>query len=73
MIPGSDNELWVQEYAGVNSAATRYLIIGSDLKPRAWVPVPAGFRVKDAGRDYVAGVHFDEDELETVRVYRLTR
>lgn len=73
LIPGSDGDLWVQVFAVTNSVATRYLVVGSDLKPKAWIPVPAGFRVKDVGRDYVAGVHFDEDEVETVRVYQLSR
>jgi hypothetical protein len=73
LVPGHAGEVWVQEYAGLNSASTRYLVIGPDLKPRAWVSVPAGYRVTEAGQDYVVGVHHDEDGVETVRAYGLKR
>lgn len=73
LVPGPDGEVWIQEYAGLASAPTRYLVPGSDLQVRAWVPVPAGFRITEAGRDMVVGVHHDEDGVETVRTYRLRR
>lgn len=73
LVPGFDGEIWVQEYAGIRSAVTRYLVIRPSAEVQAWVPVPAGFRASEVGRDYVAGVHQDEDGVETVRVYGLTR
>ena len=73
LVAGHAGAVWVQEYAGVRTATARYLVVGPDLKPLAWVPVPAGFRVSEVGAEYVAGVHQDEDGVETVRVYALTR
>lgn len=73
MIPGPAGEVWLQEYAGVSTAPSRYLVMGRDLRPRAWVPVPAGFRVMDAGTDHVVGVLKDEDGVESVQSYSLKR
>ena len=72
LISGA-NEVWVQEYAGYDQAPTRYLILGSDGARRGRVAVPPGFRIKETGDDYVLGVHTDEDGVERVRLYRLTR
>ncbi len=73
LVAGHAGEIWVQEYAGLRSMAARYLVVAPDLRPLAWVEVPPGFRVSEAGADYVAGVHQDADGVETVRVYRLAR
>src|SRR5207237_9125536 len=73
LIAGVDGETWVEEYTATPQEARRYLTIGSDGSARAWVSVPAGFRITEPGRDYVAGIHTDADDVETVRVYSLTR
>jgi hypothetical protein len=73
LVPGPEEELWVQRYAGVPTDSTRYLVIGSDLRPRAWVSVPRGVRVSEVGLDYLLGVHEDDDGVESVRLYRLLR
>ena len=54
-------------------AASRYLVVDAQRIARAWVTVPAGFRVSEAGVDYVVGVHEDDDGVETVQLYRLVR
>jgi hypothetical protein len=73
LIPGLEGEVWVSEYAGTRSPTTRYLVIGPSGEVRAWVHAQAGFRIKEIGRDYVTGVHYDADGVETVRIYGLTR
>ena len=73
LIPGPSGELWVQRYSGIHSDSAQYLVVDSALSPVAWVRVAAGFRVREAGVDYVLGVHQDEDGLETVRMYGLKR
>jgi streptogramin lyase len=73
LMPGPEGELWIQEFAGVPGTATRYLVVGADMKLRAWVNMPKGFRIAEVGRDFVLGVHEDDDGVESVRLYRLTR
>ena len=73
LIAGIDGETWVEEYTATPQEARRYLVINSTGAARAWVPVPAGFRITEAGRDYVVGIQTDADDVETVRVYSLTR
>lgn len=73
LLAGVDGETWIEEYTGTPQEPTRYLVIGPTGDSRAWVSVPAGLRLKEIGRDYVAGVQFDADDVETVRVYSLNR
>lgn len=73
LLAGVDGETWIEAYSATNQQPTRYLVIAPDGAARAWLSVPAGFRIAEVGRDYVAGVHFDADDVETVRIYSLTR
>lgn len=73
LIPGVDGEIWVEEYTATPRDARRYLVMSQTGTARAWVAVPAGFRITEAGIDYVAGIQTDADDVETVRVYALTR
>jgi hypothetical protein len=73
LVSGAEGELWVQSYAGVPTDSARYLVIGADLRSRAWVRVARGFRVREIGVDYTLGVHEDDDGVESVRLYRLSR
>ena len=70
---GVAGEVWVGESRGIPMAASRYLVVDAQRIARAWVTVPAGFRVSEAGVDYVVGVHEDDDGVETVQLYRLVR
>lgn len=73
LIAGMGGELWVREYAPLPATPTRHLVLNAQGVPIAWVPVPAGIRVTDIGRDYVVGIARDADDLEIVKVFRLTR
>ena len=73
LVAGPDGELWVQLPAARSGEKVRYVVLSSRGVPIARVVVPSGFRVWDAGKDYVVGVHRDEDGVETVRLYSLTR
>jgi hypothetical protein len=70
---GPDGEIWVEEYTATKQEPCRYLVLDASGTARAWVSVPAGFRIAEAGRDYVAGIQVDADDVETVRVYALHR
>ena len=63
MKAGPGGELWVQEAAADATDAVRYLVLGANGAPRAWVN----------GLEHVVAVHKDDDGVESVRVYRLTR
>lgn len=73
LVAGVDGEVWLQEFAGVDHLPTAYLVVSAAGKIVARVQVPAGFRVREVGRDYLLGGHKDEDGVETVRMYGLRR
>jgi len=73
LVPGAGGELWVQSPAANRAAPARYVVLSVSGIPIARVSVAAGVRVTDVGRDYIVGVHEDEDGVESVRVYTLTR
>lgn len=73
LVPAVNGELWVQEYTGLSAAATRYLVLDKSGTAIARVPVPPAFRVTEIGSDYVVGIHRDDDGVEMVGVYGLTR
>ena len=52
---------------------TTWSVLGADGRWIANVVLPARFSLLDAGRDYVAGIELDEDDVETVVVYPLKR
>jgi hypothetical protein len=70
---GPGGELWVQEFNAMPSTPAHYLVIGADASVRASVRVPAGFRVKEIGLDYVLGVQEDADGVESAQLLRLSR
>jgi hypothetical protein len=68
-----ETPLWVQGPAASRAALARYVVLSANGSPIARLAVTAGFRVTDVGRDYVVGIHRDDDGVETVRAYALTR
>lgn len=78
-------ELWVGEYViaeelqlgqpgfTVPDRATTWSILGRDGAWLADLEVPARFRLLEAGDDYVAGVMRDDDDVESVVVFRVVR
>ena len=73
LLPGPDGEVWVQEYAASRRDPARYLVMDSSQSAVAWVQMPSGVRIREAGRDYLLGVHEDADGVESVRLYGLSR
>lgn len=85
-VPASPTgELWVGEFVVLESFVpgrrgtvipekpTTWSVLGPDGSWVADVVLPARFSLLDAGRDYVAGVELDQDDVESVVVYRLKR
>lgn len=73
MLPGPDGEVWIQEFAASRTDPARYLVMDGGPSPVAWVHVPSGVRIREAGREYLLGVHEDADGVESVRLYGLSR
>lgn len=70
----SEGNLWVQEAEKPGPAqGSRWTVLAPDGVVRATVRVPPRLSVKQIGTDWLLGVEVDEDEVEHVRVYRLTR
>lgn len=84
-VPSPTGELWIGEFVVLESFVpgrrgtvippkpTTWSVLGADGRWVANVVLPARFSLLDAGRDYVAGIELDEDDVETVVVYPLTR
>jgi hypothetical protein len=70
---GKDGCIWVEGFTLGRRGPATYLVYGEDGKPLGNVQGPAGLRLKDAGPDWVLGVHFDSDEVETIHLHSLLR
>jgi hypothetical protein len=73
LVPGLHGEVWVQEYTARRSDTARYLVIGADGVPHAWITLPPGVRVSDVASDRLVGIHVDDDGVQTIEVLRYTR
>ena len=73
LVTGPRGEVWVEHGTAAQIDATRYLVLSSSGTNVARLTTPAGFRIREVGTDYVAGVHTDDDGVQTVRVYSLKR
>ena len=66
--------LWVEEYAPHWDARARtWGVFDPDGRWLGTVQMPPGLRVMSIGRDYVAGVALDADDVESVQIYPLRR
>jgi hypothetical protein len=84
-VPSTSGELWVGEFVVLESfipgrrgtatpqRPTTWSVLGSDGMWVADVTLPARFSLLDAGRDYVAGIELDDDDVESVVVYRIRK
>lgn len=73
LVPGTDGEMWVELFDEDVSTPTRFMVLDRAGRTIANVVLPARLRVDDIGRDYVLGVETNEQRLDHVVLYRLTR
>lgn len=64
---GSDGALWVTTTD--TGPGTSMMVFDPDGSYRCTVHVPDPFRVLDSGPEWVLGVAFDEDDVESMRLY----
>jgi hypothetical protein len=70
----SAGNLWVQDpQKPGNARESVWRVLAPDGRMQGTVRLPAGLSVKQIGSDWVLGVVVDRDEVEHVRVHRLTR
>jgi hypothetical protein len=65
--------LWVSSYTWKPQSESTWSVYDRNGKRITQIRMPNGFRPVDAGRDYVLGIHTDEDDVQQVQQYRLTR
>jgi hypothetical protein len=86
MILDKSGSLWIQRYdyhsvfrtpgpvrTPTMTVASRWDVVDQNGRWITTVDLPARFTPVEIGRDYIAGLARDEDEVEQVRVYRLRK
>lgn len=68
-----DDTLWLLEFNLDLSAPERYHVVRADGTPLGLVSAPPRFRLRQVGPDWVLGVRSDNDGVEQVVRYGLTR
>jgi hypothetical protein len=66
-------DLWVRAYPGLDTDSTRYDVFAADGTWRASVMMPPRFRALLVADDAVVGVWRDEDDVQQLRRYPLSR
>jgi len=69
---GRDGSVWLPESPEFLVDPARFLVFTPEGLLRGRATLPGPFRVMDAGPDWVLGVWLDENEVEFLRLYRIT-
>lgn len=72
LLVDSDSLIWLAAYRG-DRAPGHYFVLSREAHLLSVVTVPAGFRATDVGSDYCLGIETDDDGVESIVMYRLTR
>lgn len=73
MLMDAAGHLWVQEQDQPGDRSPRFGVFNPEGQLLGWVDMPERFRPTQITRDAVIGVWQDDDDVEYLRVYRLTR
>lgn len=78
LLTDAHGYIWVREYALSDAGSAVWWIFSrdGDLTERFVFPAQVSgdrFRVVEIGEDYIAGVHRDDFDVESIRVYALNR
>ncbi|MFN2317261.1 MAG: hypothetical protein ABR551_06695 [Gemmatimonadales bacterium] len=73
MVPGPDGEVWVRRYRLERRSGQEFLVMSRTGRIVGQVLVPDDVTVHQAGQGFFVGVRRDEDGVESVVEYRLTR
>jgi hypothetical protein len=73
LLVDDDGHLWAQEVGVPGDLRQKWGVFDRDGRLQAWIRMPERFRPTSIGSDWVVGIWQDEDDVEHVRVYGLTR
>lgn len=73
MLMDTAGHLWVQEQDQPGDRSPRFAVFNPEGELVAWVDMPERFRPTQITRDAVIGVWQDDDDVEYLKVYQLTR
>jgi len=73
LIVDSEGYLWMKEYTAHNPNPIRYRIYSPEGIRVGSVRLPGHLRVSDIGKDYVLGIGYDLDHVETLQMFHLKR
>jgi hypothetical protein len=73
LLPGRGGELWFEQFDADPRDPATWWVANAAGRVIGILPAPAGYRIRSIGPDLVAGVYRDEDDVESVRVYRIIR
>lgn len=73
LLVDDTGHLWVQEVPRPGNRQQRWGVFTPDGRLQTWLVMPERFRPTHVAPDAVVGVWQDEDDVEHVRVYGLTR
>lgn len=73
LLVDSDDNLWVEEYRWPGDEVSRWSVFSKSGVAVATITLPPRFRLSEAGRHYVLGTWEDPDDVQHVRMYRISR
>jgi hypothetical protein len=73
MLVDDAGYLWAQEVGLPGDPRQKWGVFDREGRLQAWIRMPERFRPTSIGTDWVVGVWQDEDDVEHVRMYGLTR
>jgi hypothetical protein len=73
LIVDADGYLWMKEYSAHNPNPVRYRIYSPEGVRAGVARLPGSLKVFDIGRDYILGIGYDLDGVETILMYDLRR
>lgn len=68
-----EGNIWVRTPPPPDPAAERWTVLSAEGRWLGVVEMPGGFSLSQVGRGRIYGVHRDELDIATARVYRLER
>jgi hypothetical protein len=73
MMISIDRNIWLEQFRIDPGDRAQYIVLDLDGRRLADVVMPAGFSPREVGADYVIGFATDDDGVQSVAMYRLTK
>jgi len=69
----ADGNLWTRGPTPPGDGEAPWTVFSPEGRARGVVVIPAGFTVREIGRDWLLGIVLDDDQVEHVRIYPLVK